>query len=53
MEYAVSARGGIKVFMILADSSPSAVIAMVHLGNAWTSHIISTAIMNLWLLDSL
>ncbi len=34
--------GVIKTFMIFAESSPSAVMAMVHFGIAWIAHIDNT-----------
>lgn len=42
-----SVRGVMKIFMICADISPSAVMAAVHLGRAWISQIIKTASINL------
>lgn len=42
-----SVRGVMKIFMICADISPSAVMAAVHLGRAWISQIMKTASINL------
>lgn len=37
--YLSSERGVTNIFIIFAESSPSAVIAAVHLGRAWASQI--------------
>ena len=48
-----SPSGVIKKRIILADSSPSAVMAAVHLGKACTNQIMNTIKITLLLVDSL